>query len=154
MLNSIILEEKTNLIKTPNIWANSEFEWLKNLSSTKKGSIGETVVKNFLLKKGQNVTKYKGLEYDLTYLNEKIEVKLSMLNNTGYFKFLQIRLDDSYTHIALLCIEPNISKVFIIPKNKLINLKPQHSGKRGNNNIMYLGIRPKELYSLYQKYEL
>jgi hypothetical protein len=154
MLDNIILKQRKKIINKKNIWLDSKFLWMKNLSATKKGSIGEEIVHDYLTHKGFNNHKSKGVEYDLTHLNQKIEVKTSMLNDTGYFKFLQIRTKDSYTHVALLCIEPNFSKLFIIPKNKITNLKPQHNGKRGNSQTMYLGIKPLDLYNNYKKYEI
>jgi hypothetical protein len=154
MLETILKEEENKLSKKKNIWKNSRYEFLKTLSATKKGSVGETIVKKILENRFKNVNKHIGNEYDLTQSKKRIEVKTSILNDTGLYKFLQIRLDDNYTHVALLAIEPKSIRLFLVPKYELGGLKPQHGGERQNNNIVYLGIKPNVLYKKYSKYEV
>jgi len=84
--------------------------------------------------------------------SKRIEVKLSMLNKTGLFKFLQIRPKDDYTDIALLAVTPEESNLYLIPKDLLKGLKPQHSGARGAKDTFYLGIRPIDLFNSYKSF--
>jgi hypothetical protein len=151
MINSIIksLKDSFNDIS---IWENSEYYWIYRLPTTVKGKIGEKIVSTFFKQKGEIVYRNPTPDWDLNISDMRIEVKLSMLNKTGFFKFLQIRPNDDYTHIAFLCIEPNDANVFLIPKNEIKGLKPQHSGKRGSQETMYLGITPTEIKNLYKNY--
>jgi hypothetical protein len=153
MIDSICDNLKPQFISN-NIWKNSKYEWIYNLPTTVKGKVGELICAEFFRNKNCEVTKYKKPNWDLNVDSMRVEVKLSMLNKTGYFKFLQIRTNDDYTHICFLAIEPSEANIFLVPKDKVDGLQPQHSGKRGSQETMYLGIIPKELKSKYKEFKL
>lgn len=130
------------------MWANSEYLWIKESSTCKKGKIGENIVQIYYSGKDTTVYNRSSVENDLLIDNSPVEVKLSCLNNSGYFKWLQIRLDDDYDYLYLLSIYPNDIKMYKISKEKLVELsnsgvlKNQHGGSRNKTfNIKYLGIK-------------
>ena len=45
-------------------------------------------------------------------------------------------------------------KLALIPKENLIGLQPQHSGKRGSKDTMYLGITPFDIKNIYKEFIL
>ena len=151
MITDIISSLKSEF-KFDNIWGNSEYKWIYHLPTTVKGKLGEKIVSNLFEQNGYVVNKNKTPDWDLNISKMRVEVKLSMLNKTGLFKFLQIRPNDNYTHILFLCIEPNDINIFLIPKDKVKGLKPQHSGERGSQETMYLGITPTEMKKTYKRF--
>jgi hypothetical protein len=151
MIDNIIEDLKPQFI-SKSIWKNSKYEWIYNLPTTVKGKVGELICSEFFKQKNHKVIKYKKPDWDLNVDSMRVEVKLSMLNTTGLFKFLQIRPNDDYTHICFLAIEPNESNIFLIPKKSIKGLKPQHSGSRGSKETMYLGITPLEMKRLYSQF--
>ena len=130
---SIIESIKNNHPLKTSIFDGSKNEWIKKHSNVKKGCIGEALVANVL--KAEKSGEY---EYDLVKDEKKIEVKLSCLNETLKYKWLNIRTRDSYTHLALVGIEPNNINLFLVPKDKVINLSPLAGGKRTESDITYL----------------
>ncbi len=136
------------------IWKNSKYEWIYGLPTTIKGKVGELICSEFFKERNFQIRKHNKPDFDLNVNEMRVEVKLSMLNRTGYFKFLQIRPKDDYTHICLLAIEPTESNIFLIPKENLIGLQPQHSGKRGSKDTMYLGITPIDIKNIYKEFIL
>ena len=113
-------------------------EWIKRHSNVMKGKIGEELMKTYLGADKAN-EKY---EYDLSLDDKNIEVKLSCLNETGLFKWLNIRINDNYTHICLIGIEPENIEAYLVPKGDLLFLKNLAEGERGSGNIKYLGLKP------------
>lgn len=153
MIENICESLKPDFISN-NIWENSKYKWIYALPTTVKGKVGEKISSQFFKQKKYNVSKHNKPDWDLNIEKMRVEVKLSMLNKTGYFKFLQIRPKDDYTHVCFIAIEPFESNIFLIPKNKIKGLKPQHSGERGSKETMYLGITPVEMKRLYKKFLL
>lgn len=129
-------------------WNNSTNEWIKKLSTCKKGSVGEDIIKTYYILNDSKVEKRTSVEIDTIIDNVKYEIKLSCLNKSGYFKWLQIRLDDDYDFLYLISIYPNDIKVYKLSKELIIQLtnngiiKNQHGGKRNKDyKIKYLGIK-------------
>lgn len=153
MLTNIIRElERDYVYENP--WVNTPYHWISIQPSTVKGKIGEDIVSTCLNLIGYTSTKNQTPAWDLNVDDMRVEVKLSLLNKTGLFKFLQIRPNDDYTHIALVAITHNSSDIYLIPKDELKGLKPQHSGKRGSKDTYYLGITPQELKIRYNPYSI
>tara|TARA_Y100000296_G_C5030922_1_gene184783 strand:- start:46 stop:519 length:474 start_codon:yes stop_codon:yes gene_type:complete len=153
MITDIVKSLKSEF-KSNEIWMGSEYEWMYNLTPKVKGMLGEKITYKLFEENGYAVNINKTFGWDLNITEMKVEVKLSMLNKTGLFKFLQIRPNDNYTHILFLCIEPNDINIFLVPKNKVKGLKPQHSGNRGSKETMYLGITPTEMKKTYENFNL
>ena len=153
MLTNIISKlEKDYVYENP--WVNTPYYWISIQPSTVKGKIGEDIVSTYLNLIGYTSTKNQTPAWDLNVDDMRVEVKLSLLNKTGLFKFLQIRPNDDYTHMALLAITYNSSDIYLIPKDELKDLKPQHSGERGSKDTYYLGITPQELKIRYSLHNL
>ena len=129
------LENKYPIKKT--IFSDHKNEWIKLQSNVKKGKIGEDIIINYL-----NANKSGLYEYDVTTDTKRIEVKLSCLNESGYFKWLNIRICDDYTHIALVGVMPEEIRLYLIPKDEMEHLKNLALGKRVDSNIKYLGLKP------------
>ena len=153
MITDIVKSLKSEF-KLNEIWMGSEYEWIYSLPTTVKGKVGELICTKVFESKNCKVSKNKKPHWDLNVDLLRVEVKLSMLNKTGYFKFLQIRPNDDYTHICLLAIEPMEANIYLIPKDKVEGLQPQHSGKRGSQETMYLGITPTEMKKIYENFKL
>lgn len=143
------------------MWANSEYKWIRDSSTCKKGKIGEDIIKIYHSTVNDNVHGRFSIENDLVINESPVEVKLSCLNKSGYFKWLQIRLNDNYDYLYLLSIYPNDIKMYKIPKLKLIELnnlgilKNQHGGSRNKYyDIKYLGIKGNSIPDWLIEYEI
>lgn len=137
----LVLEKKYPKIK--DMFVGKKNEWIKRHSNVMKGKIGEEMVMSYIGAKKSKVL----YEYDLVLDDKNIEVKLSCLNETGYFKWLNIRIDDNYTHICLIGIYPEKIEMFLVPKEELEDhLKVSARGKRGDGKIMYIGLKPKDIW--------
>jgi hypothetical protein len=135
-----------------NIWEGSEFEWIKKLSTCEKGNVGEKIINSYYILKQKDICKRSSVENDTVINNKKIEVKLSCLNGTGCFKWLQIRLDDDFDYLFLISVYPNEIKTYKFSKDYLLDLekdniiKNQHGGKRNKDfRIKYLSIHKDRL---------
>ena len=137
MLENILEELKEKYPIDVSIFADKEFEWIKRQSNVKKGKIGEAIISDVL--GARNSNKY---EYDVETDDKRIEVKLSCLNESGYFKWLNIRVCDDYTHLALVGVMPEEIRLYLIPKAEVKYLKSLALGQRGDSDIKYLGLKP------------
>ena len=137
MLENILKELKEKYPIDESIFTNKQFEWIKRQSNMKKGMIGEAIISDAL-----GARKSKSYEYDVEIDDKRIEVKLSTLNESGYFKWLSIRVCDNYTHLALVGVLPEEIRLYLIPKGDDKHLKNYSGGQRGNTNIKYLGLKP------------
>jgi hypothetical protein len=136
-IESILMDVKKEYPLNKTIFTDTKYEWIKNQSNVKKGKVGEDIIMKYL-----NANKSGKYEYDLTLDNKKIEVKLSCLNESGFFKWLNIRVCDDYTHLSLVAVEPNIVNLYLIPKDEVKYLKNLALGERGDSDIKYLGLKP------------
>lgn len=130
------------------IYRGSEFEWYRNLSSKRKGKVGELMVGDHFQKMGLNVHTSKEArskklvdksiklsDYDLYIenFNIKAEVKTSTIwGTTNTFKFQQIR-EQEYDIIIFQFIHPDEVKLFYCTKEDartyiMIEGNGQHGG--------------------------
>ncbi len=137
LLENMLKELKERYPINASIFTDKRFEWIKRQSNIKKGQIGEALISNAL-----GARKSKSYEYDVETDDKRIEVKLSTLNESGYFKWLSIRIRDDYTHLALVGVMPEEIRLYLIPKAEVKHLKNYAGGKRGNSGIKYLGLKP------------
>lgn len=118
-------------------WSRGPFELLKEENPKTKGSRFETITR-FLLNGNETKTTENDMELDnLTY-----EIKGSCVTKRkdSDFSFLQIRPDDSYDYLLLVCFYFDGSiEMYRIDKfkvNKMIAdnvFRPQHRGKKGKS---------------------
>ena len=144
-----------------NMWTGSIFEYIKQSSTCTKGLIGESIIRDYYKYNNHTVNKRTSVGNDIVIDNKKIEIKLSCINNTGYFKWLQIRPDDDFDYLYLVSIYPNNVKVHQFSKHEVLELcnnnilKSQHGGSRNTNySIKYLGIKESNMPSWFTKNEI
>lgn len=131
--------------KEQSMWAGSPFEWLQGLSSAKKGSKGEEIVREWALEQGFQVGNRVNSEHDCIINGHRIEVKYSNLWSGGFYKFQQIR-NQQYDYCFCLGISPHAVHAWLIPKAALFRgnkagLQHQHGGS-GGQDTSWLTIFP------------
>lgn len=109
-------------------WEASPFAWIKREPSRRVGAIGEGLVKSWAKQAGIVVTPATDAGHDCRLNGVKIEVKFSTLWAGGDLVFQQIR-DQSYEVVALLGIEPQAVRLWMVPKAEIWARTPgQHTG--------------------------
>jgi hypothetical protein len=97
-------------------WDEGPFGWIRRApSSSKRGRIGEALVRSWACGEGLRVDEPEHRGYDCAIEGLRVEVKTSLRWNSGRFVFLQLR-DFSYEAIALLAVEPTEVHLWIVPK--------------------------------------
>lgn len=135
--------------------------WIRKLSTCGKGVVGERLAAEYLRTVGNNnVGRGIGPEHDLMVDGTKYEAKLSCLNETGLFKWLQIRVQDDYQKLFLIGVYPEHVRAWCLPKEDLGDLvfkgilKAQQGGRRHNSQIMYLGVDAESIPEWLSQYEV
>jgi hypothetical protein len=137
-------EIKRHMLPKEDTWAGATLSWIRDLTNPGKGKVGANLIAGCFSQR--SVRHVNRPEYDLLIDLHRVEVKLSCLNDTGLFKWMQIRLQDNFTHLALVAVYPEDIKAYLIPREDLINLRPQHRGHRGDGTITYLSAKPDEAW--------
>lgn len=99
-------------------WEASPFAWIKREPPRRKGAIGEGLVKAWARHEGFAVTPSTDAGHDCRLNSLRVEVKFSMVWEGGLFVFQQIR-DQNYQVVALLGIEPQAVRLWMVPKDEL-----------------------------------
>jgi hypothetical protein len=104
--------QKANEEKAKDVYANSPFRVIRDLSSSKKGKFFERIVEEYLIEKGIEVNKPKSKDYDkLLKVGDKmirLEVKGSTLWEGGtHFQWSQIRPAQEYDIICFVAMYPD-----------------------------------------------
>lgn len=120
-------------------WQDSPFFHLSIMHPKTKGTRFEAITKDVLTKLGHSVTPRTHVSHDMVVDDWKCEVKGSMLNaDKGEYSFLQIRPEDDYEKLMLLCIRPHGIRLLSLTKGQVLDgieagsLRKQHGGKRGD----------------------
>lgn len=120
-------------------WETSPFFHLSIMHPKTKGTRFEAITKDLLTKLGHKVTARTHVSHDMVVDSWKCEVKGSMLNaDKAQYSFLQIRPEDEYEKLLLLCIRPHSIRLFSLTKGQVLEgikndvLRKQHGGKRGD----------------------
>lgn len=103
------------------IWENKKFEWLKNLPAKKKGHIIENIYKEYMAKKGHNITNKTSNDHDCIVNERKKEIKMSCMSETNSFTFFQIRQFQNYDDLVFVYIKPDDIKIIEINKEAFMN---------------------------------
>ena len=75
-------------------WADSPFGWIRTRPSRQRGRIGEQLVAGWCAAKGLDVTSSRNPEVDRVIAGKRVEIKFSMLWESGIYNFQQIRDQD------------------------------------------------------------
>lgn len=130
------------------IWKNSPFEWLLQLSAAKKGKLGRYLIKSWLNQKGL-VCDYS-IKRGINFIIEGIPVssKFSTIWDRGEYAFQQIR-DNGYKLLICLGISPDKVHCWVFRKEYIIqHAKIQH--KKGSE--FWIQINPEDIPPWAQDY--
>jgi len=116
-------------------WEASPIGWIRQVSSAhKRGKIGEELVIAWARARGLDVTPRLHRGHDCVINGLRLEVKTSLRWNNDRFVFLQLR-DFDYDAVALLGLEPNEVRLWIVPKQVLWeHAKEQTRGASGEGS--------------------
>ena len=125
-------------------WANSPFLWIRSQPSRRVGKIGEQLVAGWCAAKGLSVEPSRDTEADRIISGKRVEIKFSMLWESGVYTFQQFR-DQRYEYAICLGISPFDAHCWVLSKEvlkeKVIGHRPQHKGRAGTETF-WLSIDP------------
>lgn len=114
-------------------WADSPFAWIRARPPRQIGAIGERLVAGWCATKGLDVIRSTDSEADRVIGGRRVEIKFSMLWESGTYTFQQIR-NQNYEYVVCLGISPDRVHCWIIPKDvAMSNSVPQHRGRQGTD---------------------
>jgi hypothetical protein len=93
------LQEKSDL------WKDSPFEWVLQISPRKKGKLGRQLLSAWLSSKGISVEPTKESGETLVIKGYRIAIKFSTMWEKGFYRFQQIRAS-GYDYLVCLGISP------------------------------------------------
>lgn len=137
-------------------WKGSPFEWIKVRPSRQKGAVGEKLFAGYLEANGFDVSRSPDSEADRIINGKRVEVKMSMLWESGKYKFQQIR-DQNYDFLACLGISPFDAHCWAIPKSQIMQMwhdgkiSSQHGGVKGRDTA-WISVNPKSAPEWLQIY--
>jgi hypothetical protein len=142
------IEEIKVICTSQTLWPpSSSNDWIKNASNCMKGKISKLLAKTYFIRHGKKINPATNVQHDIYINDKKIEIKLSCLNNSKMFKWLQIRILDDFEYLLLFGIYPEEIKAWLLNRDDLKMLedkniiKPQQGGIRNNQSkITWLGI--------------
>ena len=125
-------------------WLDSPFLNLKRMKAKQAGSRYEHIFCSIMSSIGFEVSSPTSTDHDVILDGIKTEIKGSMLNRTQkaekeLFSFLQIRPEQEYEQVGLICFYFNKIRIFLITKNNINQmienriLKKQHGGNKANS---------------------
>jgi len=120
-------------------WRGSPFAWIRQRPSRQKGAIGEKLVAGWLAARGFNVTRANSSDADRIVENKAVEIKFSMLWQSGSYIFQQLR-DQEYDIAICLGISPFDAHCWVLKKQDILGywrktgeLSSQHGGASGSD---------------------
>jgi len=117
----------------PDPWADSPFHWISAAQSGRKGAVGKKLVRRWAEQEGLHVAGKSGRGHAFRAGEVRVAVKLSLVWADGLFVFEQIR-DESYDVMALLALEPQKARLWVVPKEVLWGHADwQHKGAAGRD---------------------
>jgi hypothetical protein len=131
-------------------WDSSPIGWIRQVPSvTKRGKIGEEIVRAWAASEGILVDSRGTRGHDCVLAGMRVEVKTSLRWNSDRFVFLGLR-DFDYDAVALLGLEPNGFRLWIAPKRIVWErAKDQLLGAsgRGSKWVSFIVGRPPQWLS-------
>jgi site-specific DNA-methyltransferase (adenine-specific) len=128
--------------ETDNLWKNSPFGWVLQLSAAKKGKLARQLVYIWCQRRGLSVGYTRGSN-PLMVNERQIAIKMSTLWADGKYKFQQIR-DKGYDYVVCLGISPFELHCWIFEREYAIkNATPQHKSATGAE--YWIAINPNKI---------
>ena len=127
-------------------WMGSPFGWIRIKPSRQRGKIGEDLIAGYLACKGFDVCRSPDVDADRIVGGKRAEIKMSMLWETGIYKFQQMR-DQDYDFAICLGISPFDAHCWVLPKAVVIerwqagDIQSQHRGREGKDTA-WISVRP------------
>lgn len=119
------------LIEQSELWKNSPFEWVVQLSAAKKGALAKHLVTSWCSGKGLSVQRPGDTRASLIINGIRTAIKFSTRWTDGKYKFQQIR-ENGYDYVICLGISPFEAHCWIFERQYAIkNATPQHKGRKG-----------------------
>ncbi len=138
---------KNDFEKDRSDWKGSPFEWILNLPTGSKGSLGKRLVKQWCALKELGVDRSPDSDADMLINGHRVEIKFSTLWKAGIYKFQQIR-DQDYEYSILLGVSPFEAHCWVVSKailrQHVIGHLGQHTGSAGQETS-WLTVNPKNL---------
>lgn len=138
-LVELVSQELLEPSASTSFWADSPFFHLSIMHPKTKGSRFEVITKDLLSKLGHSVGPRTHVSHDMVVDSLTCEVKGSMLDaKKEQYSFLQIRPEDEYDILMLLCVRPQGLRLLSLTKEQVLDgidcgaLRKQHGGKRGD----------------------
>ena len=120
--------QATYVVAGTDPWEASPFAWIKKEPSRRVGAIGEALVRAWARHEGISVSPAVDSGHDCVLDGIRVEVKFSTLWASGDLVFQQIR-DQSYQVAALLGIEPQSARLWVVQKHVIWEqASGQHTG--------------------------
>jgi len=138
------------------LYKESPFLPLKNLSSSSKGANLEKLVTELLLQKGYTVTSRSNKGHDRVINGKKVEIKGSLLWGTGtHFRWQQIRTGQDYDILCCVAVYPDKVELYAASKEdckKYLEVQNekgewlynQHGGKKTNSGAFWMNGFPQD----------
>lgn len=126
------------------IWKDSPFKWVKNLSSGSKGRLGKHLVYQWCALKGLPVGRAPDSDADMSINGHRVEIKFSTLWGKGIYKFQRIR-NQNYEYAVCLGISPHNAHCWVINKSILLSNVIGHLGQHtgaGGQETAWITITP------------
>jgi hypothetical protein len=147
------IEQIKAICESQTLWPSpSPNDWIRTTSNCMKGKIGKLLAKAYFTRHGKTIDSAINVQHDICIDEKKMEIKLSCLNNSGMFKWLQIRLLDDFEYLLLFGVYPDNIRAWLLNREDLEKLeskgtiKPQQGGVRNSQSkIMWLGANAVEL---------
>ena len=125
------------------LWASSEFVWLRNLPSARRGKAGVALVEVLLRGVGFDVDERQGTGHDRVVSGVKLKVKFSTLWAAGVYNFQQIK-DEDYDYLLLLGVSPTRAHAWLVGKQVALE-NAQPNGTQGSWLTIEPGSQPQFL---------
>lgn len=142
-----------------NLYEDSPFLPIKQLSSRTKGAVFESIVEEYARNRGVAVSNpEKSSEYDRVMDGLKVEIKGSFLwgkSSSPSFKWQQIRTGQDYDYIIFIAVYPDVIKIYASYADDVESFVTatddegnfpynQHGGKFHNSGTFFLSGSPLE----------
>lgn len=125
-----------DLEKQSELWKDSPFEWVLQLSAAKKGKLARHLIASWCASKGMSTSRPKNLKASLLINDCPVAIKFSTLWADGNYKFQQIR-DYGYELVVCLGISPDDAHCWVFKREYAIkHATVQHRGTKGSEYWM------------------
>lgn len=134
-------------------WVGSPYAWVRELSPSQKGRLGEEMVRRLCRAAGCEVRAGSNPGHDLVVTggdwSVRVEVKFSTLNDIAagepYFQWLQLRPADDFEVVALVALAPRRMRCFLLGRNEVLSRAVGHHGGGGATETRKLVVPAAEI---------